>query len=92
MPGARTAIGEVWCDAPATLKPYLAPGGLPQVFNFELVLARWQAAAFRAAIDGVLALASGSRAPWVIGNHDVPAPPAGTGWTTGTPPPGRRPS
>jgi len=72
MPGARTAIGEVWCDAPATLEPYLAPGGLPQVFNFELVLARWQPAARRAAVDGVLALASGSRAPWVIGNHDVP--------------------
>ena len=72
MPGARTAIGEVWCDTPATLQPYLAPGGLPQVFNFELVLARWQAAAFRDAIDRVLALASGSQAPWVIGNHDVP--------------------
>jgi alpha-glucosidase len=71
MPGARTAIGEVWYDVPGTLKPYLAPGGLTQVFNFQLILARWQAAAFRAAIDGVIALASGSRAPWVIGNHDV---------------------
>jgi alpha-glucosidase len=28
----------------------------------------------RRAIDGVLALADGSRAPWVIGNHDVPRP------------------
>jgi alpha-glucosidase len=71
FPGTRTAIGEVWYDTPATLMPYLEPGGLPQVFNFQLVLARWQAAAFRDAIDGVLALASGSRAPWVIGNHDV---------------------
>jgi alpha-glucosidase len=71
FPGTRTAIGEVWYDAPATLMPYLEPGGLPQVFNFQLILARWQAAAFREAIDGVLALASGSRAPWVIGNHDV---------------------
>ena len=71
FPGTRTAIGEVRYDTPATLMPYLEPGGLPQVFNFQLVLARWQAAAFRDAIDGVLALASGSRAPWVIGNHDV---------------------
>jgi len=74
FPGARTAIGEVWYDAPGTLVPYIAPGGLPQVFNFELILTRWQAAAFRDAIDSVLALADGSRAPWVIGNHDVPRP------------------
>ncbi len=74
FPGARTAIGEVWYDAPETLRPYLEPDGLPQVFNFQLILARWQAAAFRDAIDGVDALTGGSRAPWVIGNHDVPRP------------------
>jgi alpha-glucosidase len=74
FPGARTAIGEVWADGPGTLLHYLAPGGLPQVFNFDLIVARWDAAAFRRAIDGVLALADGSRAPWVIGNHDVARP------------------
>ncbi len=74
FPGSRTAIGEVWYDVPDTLKPYLAPGGLPQVFNFQLILPGWQAAAFRGAIDSALALTSGSRAPWVIGNHDVPRP------------------
>jgi len=74
FPGARTAIGEVWYDALGTLRPYLVPGGLPQVFNFELILSRWQPGALRAAIDGVLALAGGSRAPWVLGNHDVPRP------------------
>jgi alpha-glucosidase len=74
FPGARTAIGEVWYDRPETLLPYLVPGGLPQVFNFSLIMARWQAAAFRGAIDGVDALTDGSHAPWVIGNHDVPRP------------------
>jgi alpha-glucosidase len=74
FPGPRTAIGEVWYDTPATLEPYLAPDGLPQVFNFQLILPGWRAAAFRAAIDSALALTSGSRAPWVIGNHDVPRP------------------
>ena len=74
FPGPRTAIGEVWYDRPETLMPYLAPGGLPQVFNFQLILPGWQAAAFRGAIDSALALTSGSRAPWVIGNHDVPRP------------------
>jgi len=74
FPGARTAVGEVWADSPATLAPYLADGGLPQVFNFELITSPWDAAAIRAAIDGVLALAGGARAPWVLGNHDVVRP------------------
>jgi alpha-glucosidase len=32
---------------PETLAPYLQSGGLPQVFNFQLILAGWQAAEFR---------------------------------------------
>jgi alpha-glucosidase len=74
FPAARTAIGEVWYDVPRTLGPYLEPGGLPQVFNFQLILAGWRAAEFRAAIEGALTLTGGSRAPWVIGNHDVARP------------------
>jgi alpha-glucosidase len=74
FPGTRTAIGEVWYDVPDTLRPYLAHGGLPQVFNFQLVMASWSVAGFGQAIRGVQALAGGSRAPWVIGNHDVPRP------------------
>lgn len=74
FPGARTAVGEVWADSADTLRPYLAPGGLPQVFNFELVRANWSAPALRAAIDATHAFADGSRAPWVIGNHDVVRP------------------
>ena len=74
FPGSRTAIGEVWYDVPETLKPYLEPGGLPQVFNFQLILAGWRAAEFRAAIDSALAVTGGSRAPWVLGNHDVARP------------------
>jgi alpha-glucosidase len=74
FPGARTAVGEVWADSADTLRLYLAPGGLPQVFNFELVLANWSAPALRTAIDATHAFADGSRAPWVIGNHDVVRP------------------
>ena len=73
-PGPRTAIGEVWYDTYATLQPYLAPDVLPQVFNFELVTAQWDALAIRKGIDATLALTTGSRAPWVIGNHDVVRP------------------
>jgi alpha-glucosidase len=74
FPGVRTAVGEVWADSPQTLRPYLAPDELPQVFNFELVLAQWSAPALRAAIDATNAFANGSRAPWVLGNHDVVRP------------------
>ncbi len=74
FPGARTAIGEVWADSSATLKAYLADDELPQVFNFDLVRAKWSPAALRAAIDATHAFADGSRAPWVIGNHDVVRP------------------
>ena len=74
FPGARTAVGEVWADSADTLRPYLEPGGLPQVFNFELVREPWSAAALRAAVDRTNAFADGSRAPWVIGNHDVDRP------------------
>ena len=74
FPGPRTAIGEVWYDSYATLEPYLAPDGLPQVFNFELVTAKWDALTIRKAIEATLALPGGSRAPWVIGNHDVRRP------------------
>ena len=65
-PGSRTAIGEVWYDVPQTLKPYLEPGGLPQVFNFQLILAGWRAAEFRAAIeqaDGRIPRPVGDRQP-----------------------------
>ncbi len=74
FPGQRTAIGEVWYDTYATLRPYLAPDELPQVFNFELVTAEWDAVQIRKAIDATLALTDGSHAPWVLGNHDVVRP------------------
>jgi alpha-glucosidase len=74
FPGERTAVGEVWADSPETLAPYLAPGELPQVFNFELVQSPWSAPAIRSAIDATHAMTDGSHAPWVIGNHDVVRP------------------
>ncbi len=44
------------------------------MFNFELVRSEWTASAIRSAIDATNAFADGSRAPWVIGNHDVVRP------------------
>ncbi len=78
FPGQRTAIGEVWYAGPQaaarTLRPYLASGGLRQVFNFQLLFARWDAAALREAIDATLTVTDGSRAPWILGSHDATRP------------------
>jgi alpha-glucosidase len=74
FPGPRTAVGEVWYDEPATLAPYVAVDELPQVFNFNLVMATWSAAAIRSAIEVARDIADGSQAPWVLGNHDVTRP------------------
>jgi len=78
FPGQRTAIGEVWYANPQaavrTLRPYLASGGLRQVFNFQLLLAAWDAAALREAIDATLAVDDGSRTPWILGSHDATRP------------------
>jgi alpha-glucosidase len=74
FPGARTAVGEVWYDDPATLRPYLAADELPQVFNFDFILSPWDATSVRAAIDSTYAMSDGSQAPWVLGNHDVVRP------------------
>jgi alpha-glucosidase len=74
FPGARTAIGEIWYDNQETLRPYLAPDELPQVFNFDFILAAWSAPEIRAAIDTTFKMTNGSQAPWVLGNHDVVRP------------------
>lgn len=78
FPGQRTTIGEVWYGKPQaavrTLRPYLTSGGLRQVFNFQLLLAPWDADALREAIDATLAITDGSRAPWILGSHDATRP------------------
>lgn len=74
FPGERIAIGEVSPKDAATLRRYLIAGGLPQVFNFGLVISNWTAPDIRAAIDAARAFTDGSRAPWVVGNHDVIRP------------------
>ena len=69
-PGDRTAVGEIWVVDPADWRVYLDPAGLPQLFNFLLLTANWDAEAFRSVIDTALATV-GSAPTWVLGNHDV---------------------
>lgn len=70
--GDRMAIGEVWTDGPEDLALYLRPDELHQVFQFDLQLAPWSAAAFRKVIDAALkAVAPTGAAPtWVLSSHD----------------------
>jgi alpha-glucosidase len=73
FPGPRGAIAEMWFQNPQTVRPYLTKDGLPQVFNFRLMLAPWAAAKLRAVIDEARSLVteSGGSLPWVLGNHDI---------------------
>lgn len=70
--GDRMAIGEVWTDGPEDLALYLRPDELHQVFQFDLQLAPWSAAAFREVIVAALkAVAPTGAAPtWVLSSHD----------------------
>ena len=68
----RTAVAEAWVDTPARPR-YASREGLGQAFNFDLLEAPFDAAAFRRIVDANLALAaqSGSSTTWVLSNHDV---------------------
>ncbi|WP_067461107.1 glycoside hydrolase family 13 protein [Actinomadura macra] len=68
----RMAIGEVWTDDPDDLALYLRPDELHQVFQFDLQLAPWSAAAFRDVVEAaVTAVAPTGAAPtWVLSSHD----------------------
>ena len=65
-------VGEVWLPAAET-GPYIGPGRLSQVFYFDLMLQRWDAAAFRASIAATLGSIppGGGVAAWTLNNHDV---------------------
>jgi alpha-glucosidase len=72
-PGERTFVAEAWVETPAQLARYVRPDELHTAFNFNFLLAPWDARALRAAIDRSLeALAAvGAPATWVLSNHDV---------------------
>ncbi|HCA85908.1 MAG TPA: hypothetical protein DEQ61_10655 [Streptomyces sp.] len=68
----RTAVAEAWVPAHRRSR-YASAEGLGQAFNFDLLLAPWDAAGFRRVIEENLALAraSGASSTWVFSNHDV---------------------
>ena len=72
-PEPKYFIGEIWVPSPERLRAYLAPGGLHQAFNFDLLVQPWDAGRIRTAIDAGLAQAEvvGSPVAWALNNHDV---------------------
>lgn len=68
----RSAVAEAWVH-PSRVPLYARPESLGQSFNFDLVLADFDADQFRRVITDGLALAaqSGSSSTWVLSNHDV---------------------
>ena len=60
-------------ETPERLARYLRPDELHTAFNFEFLLAPWDAEAMRAAIDASIAALTGVGRPptWVLSNHDV---------------------
>jgi alpha-glucosidase len=71
--GDRIFVAEAWTDSAERRSLYLRADELHQAFNFDLVLAPFQAADFRKAIDSEIANNAGVGAPctWVLSNHDV---------------------
>ena len=88
-PGDRMMVAEAWIRPQSRLARYVRPDEMQQAFNFDYLLARWNAAAFRAVIDvSVDAMAAvGAPASWVTSNHDTVRYPSRLGLRE----PGRRP-
>jgi alpha-glucosidase len=72
-PGERVFVAEIWVQSFERLVLYLRPDELHTAFNFAFLLAPWNAAALRTAVDQTLASHATVGAPptWVLSNHDV---------------------
>lgn len=69
----KAAVAEAWVPFTGRRLQYARPTGLGQAFNFDLLVAPFAAAEFRAIAEKCLveAAASGASSTWVFSNHDV---------------------
>ncbi len=65
-------VAEAWVAPPSRLARYVRYDEMHQAFNFDYLLARWDAAELRRVVDVSLAAFSavGAPATWVMSNHD----------------------
>ncbi|MDF2559304.1 MAG: alpha-amylase [Microbacterium sp.] len=69
----RTAVAEAWVDTAERRARYASAEGLGQAFNFDLLVADFDATQFREIIVDNLeqSKSTGSSTTWVLSNHDV---------------------
>ncbi|WP_129285920.1 glycoside hydrolase family 13 protein [Streptomyces sp. GZWMJZ-114] len=72
-PGERIEVAEAWAPTSERLALYVRADEAHQAFNFQYVLAPWEARALREVIDASLGAtgAVGATTTWVLSNHDV---------------------
>ena len=72
-PDHRVFCGEAWTPSEERLALYVRPDELHTCFNFEYLVAGWDATKMRSVIDQTIATHSKVGAPptWVLSNHDV---------------------
>ena len=83
----RTTVAEVWLPGDRRVR-YTRPDELDQAFNFEYLMAPWDADAYRRVIASSIADAVrvGTVPTWVTGNHDVVRKSSSLGLPAGTDP------
>ncbi len=71
--GDRVFCGEAWVPNPDRFAQYLRPDELHTAFNFDYLVAGWDADAVRKVVDKTLEelRSVGAPATWVLSNHDV---------------------
>ncbi|MBG0738242.1 glycoside hydrolase family 13 protein [Paeniglutamicibacter antarcticus] len=71
--GDRMMVAEAWVEPASRLARYVREDEMQQAFNFDFLLAGWNARRMAKAIDESLDAASGVGAPatWVLSNHDT---------------------
>lgn len=71
--GDRMLVAEAWVERPERLALYVRADEMQQAFNFDFLLAGWDAERMATAVDNSLAAnaAVGAPATWVLSNHDT---------------------
>ncbi|TLP93713.1 glycoside hydrolase family 13 protein [Nesterenkonia salmonea] len=71
--GDRALCGEAWVSSVDNMALWVRPDEMHQTFNFEYLLAPWDASELRSIIDRSIAAFTDVGAPgtWVLSNHDV---------------------
>ncbi len=72
--GERMSVAEAWVHPSSRATRYVRSDELHQIFNFDFLIAEWNAEFLRSAIDKTLNEVSEVQAPptWVLCNHDSP--------------------